>query len=150
MGSSFLVAVRDLLGGIGQQPAKGRRDCLAYSILIVDDSAVIRRTLRSCFEQNIAWKVCGEAANGREAIEKAQQLRPDLIVLDLSMPILNGLEAAHELRRISPSVPLLLFTSFKTPNLEQEAVAAGCSAVISKSELPLLLSSIHRLLTPRC
>jgi two-component system nitrate/nitrite response regulator NarL len=118
-----------------------------YSILIVDDNPVIRRTLRACLLESIDCEVCGEAANGREAVEKVQELKPDLIILDLSMPVMNGLQAARELKRISPTVQLLMFTSFKSPNLEKEAVAAGCAAVIEKSDLQHLFSSVHRLLT---
>jgi DNA-binding NarL/FixJ family response regulator len=120
---------------------------MLYSILIVDDSGLIRRYLRSWIEQNSNWRVCGEAADGREAIEKAQQLRPNLIILDLSMPGMNGFEAARELKRISPGVPLLMFTNLETPYLKQEAIAAGCSAVVSKTDSQrLLLDSIHHLL----
>jgi DNA-binding NarL/FixJ family response regulator len=123
---------------------------LPYFILIVDDSAVVRRTLRYCFEQNPEWVVCGEAANGREAIEKAHQLRPDLVILDLSMPVMNGLEATRALKAVSPSLPILMFTSFTVAYVEHEAIAAGCTAVIAKSELSLLFSSVRRLLpTPR-
>ena len=75
-------------------------------ILIVDDSALIRRMIHETLEQQDGWEVCGEAADGREAIEKAQQLKPDLIVLDLSMPVMNGLEAARVLKGLFPSLPL--------------------------------------------
>jgi DNA-binding NarL/FixJ family response regulator len=119
---------------------------VANSILIVDDNAIIRRALRTCFLTNVDWNVCGEAADGREAIEKAQELEPDLIVLDLTMPRMNGLEAARELKRLIPSVHLLMFTSFKTSTLEQQAISAGCAAVISKEELNVLVRSIQRLL----
>lgn len=91
--------------------------------------------------------VGGEAADGREAIEKAQQLKPDLVILDLSMPLLDGLEAARKLKRLNPAVPLLMFTSFRTPVLEQEAILRVCVALISKSEVQLLFSSIQRVLT---
>jgi len=120
---------------------------LTHSILIVDDNPVIRRILRSCVLQGVDWQVCGEAANGRDAVEKAQHLKPDLIILDLSMPVMNGLQAARELKRMNPSVQLLMFTSFKSPNLEKEAVAAGCTAVVEKSDLQHLFNSIHSLLT---
>jgi len=117
-----------------------------YSILIVDDSAVIRHSLRFWLEQN-DWTVCGEAEDGQEAIDKAQQLRPDLVLLDLSMPRMNGFEAARELRRLHPSLPLLMFTSFETPDLEEQAIAAGCNMVISKSDSSqLLLNGIRRYL----
>jgi len=94
-------------------------------ILIVDDSPVIRKTLRETLADQDGWEICGEAANGREAIQKAQQLKPDVIVLDLSMPVMNGLDAARELTRLAPSVPLLMFTNFETARLKQEALSAG-------------------------
>jgi DNA-binding NarL/FixJ family response regulator len=116
-----------------------------YSILIVDDNPMIRRTLRSCIQQNLDLDVCGEAIDGREAIERVQQLEPDLVILDLSMPGMNGLDTARELKRIRPRLHVLMFTSFKTPSLEQAAVAAGCDAVVAKSDLQLLFSSVHGL-----
>jgi CheY-like chemotaxis protein len=103
-------------------------------ILIVDDSPVIRKTLRELLEQQSGWEVCGEAANGREGIEKAQQLKPDVIVLDLSMPVMNGIEAARELTRLLPSVPLLMCSGFETADLKREALSAGVRTVVSKSE----------------
>lgn len=102
-------------------------------ILIVDDSPLLRNLLRNCFESEPEWQVCGEAGNGKEAIEKAQAVRPDLVILDLSMPVMNGLEAAKVLSKLMPSVPLIMFTSFSTRYLEQEAVAAGISRVIVKA-----------------
>jgi len=120
---------------------------LSFSILIVDDSALMRRSLKLCLEQNPDWKVCGQAVDGLDAIEKTQQLRPDIVVLDLSMPGMNGFEVAHELKAVTPTIPLLMFTSFKTPQLEKEALASGCNAVVSKSEhQQLLFDNIHRLL----
>jgi two-component system, response regulator YesN len=121
---------------------------LTYGILIVDDSALIRRALRTCIEQNHdEWKVCGEASDGIAAIDMVKALRPDLIVLDLSMPGMNGFELAHELKQTNPSLPVLMFTGFKTPQLEKEAIAAGCNAVVSKSEhQQMLFDNIQRLL----
>ena len=107
----------------------------------------MRRSLKLCLEQNPEWKVCGQAVDGLDAIEKAQQLRPDIVVLDLSMPGMNGFEVAHELKVVTPTIPLLMFTSSKTPQLEKEALASGCNAVVSKSEhQQLLFDNIHRLL----
>jgi DNA-binding NarL/FixJ family response regulator len=120
---------------------------LSYSILIVDDSALIRRALRTCLEEGGHWKVCGEAGDGLVAIEMAKDLSPDLVVLDLSMPGMNGFELARALKRTHPGRPVLMFTSFKTPQLEKEALAAGCNAVVSKSEhQQLLFDNIERLL----
>jgi len=116
-------------------------------LLIVDDSPIIRKMLRETFELQEGWEVCGEAVDGREGVEKAQQLKADLIVLDLSMPVMNGLEAARELSRLLPSVPVLLYTNYETPQLKQEALSAGVRAVVSKSEsVGALVSSIQDLL----
>jgi two-component system, NarL family, nitrate/nitrite response regulator NarL len=82
----------------------------------MDDSALIGRIIRERLEQQNCWEVSGKAANGREAIEKAQELRPDLIVLDLAMPVMNGLEAARPLKRLLPRVPVLMFTNFTPLN----------------------------------
>jgi CheY-like chemotaxis protein len=100
-------------------------------IFIVDDNASVRRLLRAAFEQP-GWEVCGEAMNGRDAIDKAQDLKPDLIVLDLAMPIMNGLEAAPVLRRTLPTVPIILFTLYGDEYLEQVASSAGVTAIVSK------------------
>ncbi len=102
-------------------------------ILIVDDSALIRNLLRNCFEAEPGWRVCGEAINGKEGIEAAEKIHPNLIVLDLSMPVMNGFEAAKVFSKAMPSVPLVMFTSFMTGNLEHEAYACGISKVIVKS-----------------
>ena len=102
-------------------------------ILIVDDNAVIRRTLRNIFEQE-GWQICGEACNGLDAVEKAQELKPDLIVLDLSMPVMNGMEAAPRLRKILPRVPILVFSVYANAIPEEEVEAAGITAVVSKAD----------------
>jgi DNA-binding NarL/FixJ family response regulator len=117
-------------------------------ILIADDSPIIRKTLRQTLERQDAWQICGEAANGREAIEKAQQVKPDVVVLDLSMPVMNGLQAARELKRLLPSLPLVMFTNFDTPQITNEALAVGVNAVVSKSELAGLIGEIQALLEP--
>ena len=102
-------------------------------ILIVDDSPVVRHSLRALIEQQSGWAVCGEAENGKEGIQRAQELHPDLIVLDFLMPIMNGLQFARELRRLMPKIPLLMFTSFANPYVEKEALAAGIDSVIDKA-----------------
>jgi YesN/AraC family two-component response regulator len=80
---------------------------MAKTILIVDDNAYIRQALCQVFKSEADFELCGEATNGKEAIDKALELHPDLIVLDLSMPVMNGLDAARELKQLMPTVPLL-------------------------------------------
>jgi DNA-binding NarL/FixJ family response regulator len=103
-------------------------------VLLVDDSAEVRVSLRRLFDSHPKFVVCGEAEHGREAVEKAPSLRPDLIVLDLVMPEMNGLEAAPLLIKILPHVWLILFTSHDWPELYQAARSAGIHAVVPKGK----------------
>ena len=104
----------------GPQPAKGTGAKVPYSILIVDDNASIRRSLRSCIQQNTHWIVCGEADNGKIAIERVKELNPDLVILDLQMPIMNGLEAARQISRLAPNTAMLMFTMYNCePSFER-------------------------------
>lgn len=113
-------------------------------ILIVDDSALFRKLLRKALEIQAGWQVCGEATNGREGVEMAQTALPDVIVLDLSMPVMNGLEAARVLGQQMPQVPVIMFTSFCTPSIEREMLAAGVTKVVSKTgPLSDLLESVR-------
>jgi CheY-like chemotaxis protein len=100
-------------------------------VLIADDHDGVRKALRALFLSN-GFEVCAEAINGLDAIEKAQEVRPDLIVLDLSMPVMNGLAAARELTKIMPKVPVLMFTNHAGPMIEYEAQRAGIRSVMSK------------------
>ncbi len=115
-------------------------------VLIVDDHVAMRRAVTRVLESQQNIKVCGEAENGREAINQAERLKPDLIVLDLSMPVMNGLEAARVLRGMMPKIPILMYTSFATSNLTEEALAAGVSRVATKSSPPALINDLQILL----
>jgi DNA-binding NarL/FixJ family response regulator len=86
------------------------------------------------FQSQVDVAICGEAENGKEAIDKAWELRPDLIVLDFSMPVMNALDAARVLKRMMPTVPLIMFSEYSDAFSEQEVRSAGISAVISKAE----------------
>lgn len=117
------------------------------SILIVDDNAVIRRSLRHILQSIEGWKVVGEAVDGEDGIAKAQELHPDLVVLDMAMPRMNGLEAARRLNQIMPSVPLLMYSAFADKFMEREAFSVGVKAVISKaSDMETLVSQARTLL----
>ena len=104
------------------------------SILIVDDNRLLRRCIHQLFEEEHDFEVCGEAENGREALEMAQQLRPDAILLDLAMPVMNGLDAARVLSRSMPETTLILFSSYTSELPGLEAQSAGFAAQVSKSE----------------
>ncbi len=104
------------------------------TILIVDDSEVVRRSVRACIEQNTDWKICDEAENGAIAVEKVKQLRPNVVILDLAMPVMNGLEAARLISSIAPNAAMLLFTMHHCDELLKEAQAAGIRGILSKSE----------------
>lgn len=119
---------------------------LLKRVLIVDDHLAMRRAVTRVLESQPNIEVCGEAENGRIAIEEAERLKPDLIVIDLSMPIMNGLEAARILRAMMPETPILMYTSFATSNLAEEALAAGVSRVSTKSSPPALIKDLQFLL----
>jgi DNA-binding NarL/FixJ family response regulator len=122
---------------------------MTKTVLIVDDNEIIRRGLREFFTAEPDFDVCGEAENGREAIEKAQELHPDLIVLDLSMPVMNGIDAARVLRKLMPTLPLIIFSEYSDVLSEAEARSAGVSALVSKSEqVSVLVAKARALLYP--
>jgi two-component system chemotaxis response regulator CheY len=103
-------------------------------LLIADDSAVTRRALRNLFEGN-GWEVCGEAEDGLAAVEKTAILKPDLVILDFSMPKLNGLQAGHTIHTADPRIPLLLFTLERIERtLEEQARRAGFRGALAKGE----------------
>jgi CheY-like chemotaxis protein len=105
---------------------------MTRSVLLVDDNRGIRKILRGMFEAS--GYVCSESENGQEAVEEAGQRKPDLIVLDYSMPVMNGLEAAPLLKRILPKTPILMFTMFANEIFAEQALAAGVTAVFSKDQ----------------
>jgi len=107
---------------------------LVRSVLIVDDSRVVREALCELFTREGEFDVCGEAENGRDAVQRARELYPDLIVTDLSMPVMNGIEETRLLKQLMPAVPVIIYTAHGDRYVEKEARAAGASAVISKSE----------------
>ena len=123
---------------------------MAKAVLIADDNAYIRHTLCELLRSQGDFDICGEAENGKEAVEKAQELDPDLIVLDLSMPVMNGLDAARALKRTMPGVPLIMFSEYSSAFSEQEAHSVGISALVSKSEhISVLVETARSLLTAR-
>jgi two-component system chemotaxis response regulator CheY len=116
------------------------------TVLIADDDPRIRKMIVSTF-LSAGFQTCGEAKNGSEAIEIAMQIKPDVITLDLSMPVMNGLKAASELRKIFPKTPVILFTLFADSLSERDISKAGVSSVLLKTApLSMLLDKAHELL----
>jgi DNA-binding NarL/FixJ family response regulator len=107
---------------------------MSYTILLVDDSSLVRHSVRSCIEQNADWIVCGEAENGQIAVQKVKELRPDVVILDLAMPVMNGLEAARQIRVLAPNTAMLMLTMHTCGQLLIDAHAAGIRDVVSKSD----------------
>jgi len=106
---------------------------MAKTILIADDNDALRHALSEALKRESDFEVCGEARDGQDAIDKAQRLHPDLVIMDLSMPVMNGLDSSRALKKLMPSVPIILFTLNVYPFLELEAQSAGIAAVVSKS-----------------
>lgn len=112
----------------------------------MDDHENIRKAVRVFFENETSFEVCGEAVDGYDAIEKAQILKPDLVVLDLSMPRMNGLDAAQRLKQMLPNTPIVLLTSHSGAIQGYDTQSVGIDAVVPKGDMSLLLDSIYGLL----
>jgi DNA-binding NarL/FixJ family response regulator len=103
-------------------------------ILIADDHEVARRGIRALLESHAGWEVCGEAKDGRETVELANSLKPDLILLDIGMPNLNGLEAARQILAVSPDVAILILTMHDSDQVVREVLRAGARGFLLKSD----------------
>jgi two-component system chemotaxis response regulator CheY len=114
-------------------------------VLIVDDSKTTRRVLSGLIGSR--WTVCGEAENGRSGVKKFRELKPDLVLLDLAMPDIDGIEAARQMHAIDPSVPLILFTLLDPWGLESAAHEAGIGHIVSKSEGVQLMKTIEEVVS---
>jgi len=108
-------------------------------ILIADDHSVVRAGLRTLVESRSGWEVCGEASDGREAVDKATKLKPDVAILDIGMPLLNGVEATRRIRAASPSTEILILTMHESDDLVQQVVEAGARGYILKDEADRVL-----------
>lgn len=115
--------------------------------VIADDHENTRRILRGMLERQAGWEVCGEATGGQEAVEKVIEQKPDLVILDLAMPFMDGLRAAREITKALPAMPIMLYTLYNTPGLEPQAEKVGIRKVIDKADgAPKLLGAIHEVL----
>jgi DNA-binding NarL/FixJ family response regulator len=103
-------------------------------ILVVDDHDIVRRGLKSVLTAHPGWEVCSEATNGRDAVERAQELNPDVVVMDISMPDMNGLEAARQIKRICPKTEIVILSVHYSDQLVREIVNVGAKSYILKSD----------------
>src|SRR5260221_12960749 len=112
---------------------EGRR-LMALRIIIVDEHAVVRRGVRALLESQEGWEVCGEATTGRDAVEEARRLRPDIVVMDLSLPGLNGLDATRQILKEAPGTEVLVLTMHHSEELARDVLQAGARGYLLKSD----------------
>ena len=123
---------------------------MPYRILIVDDHAIVRRMLKVLVETHAEWEVCAEAENGQEAVAKVKEYRPDVVIMDMAMPVKDGISASREISAAMPSVPILMHTLHYSPELELEAKKSGVRKVVPKAESgDGLLNAIAEVLEPQ-
>jgi DNA-binding NarL/FixJ family response regulator len=115
-------------------------------ILIVDDSPLVRRRLKTMLQERENWQVCGEAANGEDALAKVKESAPDLILLDFLMPGMDGLQAARELSKLVPDVPILMFSMHLSQQLIEAAQSAGIRGAVPKSDARRVVAGVEALL----
>lgn len=108
-------------------------------ILLADDHEMLRRGLRAILTEQPGWEICGEAVDGRQAVELARKLRPDVIVMDIAMPELNGLEATRQIRRALPRAEILVLTFDESEALVREVLAAGARGYVLKNDVSRVL-----------
>ena len=131
-------------------PALETGEKVPKRIMIVDDGPEVRQVIRAVFEARTDYEICGEASNGAEAIEKVLALKPDLLLLDVAMPMLNGVEVASVLTGSMPQMPIVLYTMYNELLGLSLATAVGAKAVISKADgISKLLECVHDLLEPK-
>ncbi len=116
-------------------------------ILIVDDCPTIRRLVTALLSSHSGWTVCGEAEDGLAAIQKVQELQPDLVLLDFAMPGINGIETAKYILLANPTVALILFTIWELEGIENAALKAGIRALVRKTEAWTLIPNIEAVCT---
>jgi DNA-binding NarL/FixJ family response regulator len=121
----------------------------SFRILIVDDHELIRQGVRFIFSRDSQFAICGEAANGAEAIEQVKNLNPDVVILDISMPVMNGLEAAPEIRRVAPKTKIVVLTMHDSAQMRKQAQDAGADAFVTKAQVASQLMQVVQSLLDR-
>jgi CheY-like chemotaxis protein len=120
-----------------------------WTVLVVDDNPAVRRLICELFTRESDFQVCAEAEDGSEALLKAQQFEPDLVVTDLSMPQMNGLEEIRALNKLRLATPVILYSAHMDSYVEKEAFAAGASAVVPKANVVAVLIAAARTVLER-
>lgn len=125
----------------------GKVTAMRNTVLIADDNAFVRTALYEIFEREPDFHVCAVVEDGREAVEEACRLRPDLIVLDLTMPVMSGLDAARVLRQMMPDVPIVIYSATPNELSEKVAKAIGIAGLISKTDrVSVLINAVRNAL----
>ena len=107
---------------------------MSLRILIVDDHAVVRRGVRSLLESHEGWEVCGEATTGRDAVAQSLRLRPDVVIMDLGLPELNGLDATRQILKTAPETQVLFLTMHYSEELARDVLRAGARGYVVKAD----------------
>jgi DNA-binding NarL/FixJ family response regulator len=122
------------------------RSATVIRILIADDHGIVRKGLRTLLERSRGCKVCAEVGNGREAVEKARLRRPDIAILDITMPVLNGVEATRQIRKVSPHTEVLILSMHESDLLLKEGLEAGAKGYLLKEDADrYLLAAVNAL-----
>jgi DNA-binding NarL/FixJ family response regulator len=128
------------------ESVKTRTATITARILLVDDHEIVRKGLKSVLEARKDWEIVGEATTGREAVEMVEELKPDVVVMDISMPELNGLEAVRQIVKIAPRTEVLVLTMHESEDLVREVLEAGARGYLLKSDASRqLISAVEAL-----
>jgi DNA-binding NarL/FixJ family response regulator len=115
---------------------------MPLTILVVDDEKMVRSALQRLLSARPEWKVVGEATDGLDAVSKARDLKPDVIIMDVTMPEMNGLQATPEIKKENPSIEILIFTQHDSDQIVREAQKAGASGYLLKSQAHWLAAAV--------
>jgi len=119
---------------------------MGFRILVADDHEVVRRGLCALLQSRPEWEICGEAADGREAVEKSQSLKPEVVIIDIGMPTLNGLEATRQILKANPQIKVLVLTLHDSDQMIREVLDAGARGFLLKSDAARdLISAVQAL-----